>query len=126
MRYLIIFVLIFIFLMGAGCERPSRSDTPPAGTAPQIPAESLIPAEVYTLDEVAEHALPDDCWIVIDGVVYDVTEFPSEHTGGAEAVIQWCGQDASHGFNTKNGSNGSHSVKSKLFLDKYFKGNLSQ
>ena len=31
--------------------------------------------KVFTLADVAEHNTDDDCWIAVDGKVYDVTPF---------------------------------------------------
>ena len=41
---------------------------------------------MYTLKDVAAHASPRDCWIIIKGTVYDVTEFLPQHPGGAEST----------------------------------------
>jgi len=116
------------FLLGAGCAQkeaaPERPDFGPGVS--EIPVDSLVPAEEFTLGQVAEHAAADDCWVVIEGVVYDITNFASEHPAGSESVTRWCGQDATEGFNTKNMTGGSHSVRAKLNLDSYFKGNLIQ
>lgn len=125
-HFVFIFIICFFLLLGTGCERPAQPDTSSSSNNTPIPSEALIPAEIFTLDQIAEHSSLEDCWIVVEEVVYDITEFPDEHPGGAEAVTQWCGQDASFGFSTKNNSGDAHSVKSKLFLDKYFKGNLSE
>lgn len=35
--------------------------------------------------EVAKHATPDDCWILVNGKVYDLTKFAPNHPGGAES-----------------------------------------
>ena len=44
------------------------------------PTSSGAPA-VYTMAEVAQHTTKDDCWVVVDGNVYDVTEVSiSQHT----------------------------------------------
>lgn len=118
---ILIFNLVFL---GIGCERPAMPSTPPIGSGPQIPEDSLVPADSYSLTDLASHNIPEDCWVAVDGTVYDITEFPASHSGGAEAIIRWCGQDASKGFATKNDSNGSHSAKSKLNLDQFFKGLL--
>ena len=32
-------------------------------------------------DEVARHSTKDDCWVIIHGRAYDVTEFMPEHPG---------------------------------------------
>jgi cytochrome b involved in lipid metabolism len=126
MRYLTLLLIFSVALLGAGCERPAVTSTPPIGSGPQIPEDSLVPADAYTLTDLAEHNTPEDCWLAIDGTVYDITEFPVSHTGGAEAINMWCGQDASNGFATKNDSGDSHSAKSKLSLDQFFKGSLTE
>jgi flavocytochrome c len=51
-----------------------------------------------TMDEVMEHNDTGDCWLVIHGVVYDLTEFAEEHPGGAESVHVSAGQDGSEAF----------------------------
>ena len=35
----------------------------------------------YTTAEVSQHNMQNDCWIIIHGKVYDVTEFLSNHPG---------------------------------------------
>jgi L-lactate dehydrogenase (cytochrome) len=35
--------------------------------------------------EVAKHSSLDDCWIVVNGKVYDLTKFAPNHPGGAES-----------------------------------------
>ncbi|KAI9025731.1 hypothetical protein DFJ74DRAFT_48693 [Hyaloraphidium curvatum] len=49
-------------------------------------------------DEVKKHAKRDDMWIVIDGVVYDVTDFASKHPGGTAPLASHAGQDVSFIF----------------------------
>ena len=34
--------------------------------------------------EISQHAQADDIWIVVNGKVYDVTDFAPEHPGGAD------------------------------------------
>lgn len=46
----------------------------------------------YTLGEVALHNKNEDCWIIYDDKVYDVSHF--EHPGGAEAIKRNAGKDA--------------------------------
>ena len=52
----------------------------------------------YTKDEVSKHKTQDDLWLIIDGAVYDVTEYVDEHPGGVAAIMKNAGGDASEGF----------------------------
>lgn len=40
-------------------------------------------ARVISAQEMSKHNIPEDVWIVVDGTVYDLTEFAPEHPGGA-------------------------------------------
>jgi len=50
------------------------------------------------LEEVATHAIEDDCWTVIDGKVYDLSGYANEHPGGSAAVTAGCGKDSTKRF----------------------------
>ncbi|KAF4664580.1 hypothetical protein FOL47_005067 [Perkinsus chesapeaki] len=52
-----------------------------------------------TLDEVAKHNTKDDCWIVVNNMVYNVTEFLAVHPGGEAAIMAYAGKDASEQWN---------------------------
>jgi len=52
----------------------------------------------FTLEEVARHNKEGDCWIVIDGVVYDVSKFLKLHPGGKYVLFQQVGKDSSDVF----------------------------
>ncbi|KAJ4760107.1 Cytochrome b5 [Rhynchospora pubera] len=54
--------------------------------------------KLYTMKEVAEHNSDDDCWIVVDGKVYDVTSYLDDHPGGADVLISATGKDATEEF----------------------------
>lgn len=77
----------------------------------------------YTLDEIAPHSTKDDCWIAIEGKVYDVTEFIEKHPGG-EAILFGCGKDASEIFNKRPSDGEPHSENARLQLPGYFRGDL--
>lgn len=36
--------------------------------------------------EVIKHASAEDCWVVVNGKVYDLSRFASEHPGGPEGM----------------------------------------
>ncbi|KAL2120610.1 hypothetical protein VTJ04DRAFT_4637 [Mycothermus thermophilus] len=48
--------------------------------------------------EVAKHNKPDDCWVIVHGKAYDVTEFLPEHPGGTKIILKYAGKDATEEF----------------------------
>lgn len=51
----------------------------------------------YSRAEIAKHNKKDDCWLIIDDKVYDVTKFIADHPGG-EIILKNAGADSSEGF----------------------------
>ena len=51
-----------------------------------------------TKDEIAKHDKENDCWVIIDGEVYDVTKFLPDHPGGKKAILIYGGKDATEEF----------------------------
>lgn len=87
-----------------------------------------IATTTFALAEVARHAAKEDCWLAIEGKVYDVTEFieSAKHPGGA-AILEGCGKDATELFNTRPmGSKTPHSEKARGFLPQFYIGELAQ
>ncbi|CAD24984.1 similarity to HYPOTHETICAL PROTEIN OF THE CYTOCHROME B5 FAMILY: YDAA_SCHPO [Encephalitozoon cuniculi GB-M1] len=56
-----------------------------------------------TADEVSKHNRSDDCWIIMDGVVYDVTDFLRLHPGGVDTIMEYAGKDCTDAFNQAHG-----------------------
>ncbi|KAI4206822.1 MAG: hypothetical protein LQ346_000884 [Caloplaca aetnensis] len=48
--------------------------------------------------EVAKHNIDSDCWVIIHGRAYDVTEFKEEHPGGKQIILKWAGKDATETY----------------------------
>ena len=51
-------------------------------------------ADKWSGDEIKKHSSPDDCWVIVHGKVYDVTEFKAEHPGGSKIIERYAGTDA--------------------------------
>ncbi len=82
--------------------------------------------QAYTLADVSAHASPEDCWLAIDGKVYDVTGYIEKgiHPGG-EAILFGCGKDATEIFKNRPNGSGSHSEKAFGFLENFYIGDLN-
>ena len=52
----------------------------------------------WTHAEVAQHNSSDDCWIIVNDNVYDVTAFLPEHPGGSGVVVDEAGRDSTAAF----------------------------
>ncbi|TPX62529.1 hypothetical protein PhCBS80983_g00251 [Powellomyces hirtus] len=52
----------------------------------------------FSKEEVASHNKEGDLWIIIDGVVYDLTNFADLHPGGLTVLLDVAGQDATQEF----------------------------
>lgn len=62
----------------------------------------------YTLSDVAKHASGKDCWIAVDGAVYDITAYLPSHPAPPAVLLNWCGKEASKAWHDK-GYGGTHS-----------------
>lgn len=47
---------------------------------------------------VAQHNSDSDCWVIIHGRAYDVTDFKEEHPGGKQIILKWAGKDATETY----------------------------
>ncbi|AQK62784.1 Cytochrome b5 [Zea mays] len=47
--------------------------------------------KLYSMKEAALHNTPDDCWVVVDGKIYDVTKYLEDHPGGADVLLEATG-----------------------------------
>ena len=58
-------------------------------------------AAILNLADIAKHNTAGDCWLIINGKVYNVTDFLSSHSGGAASIAPYCGKDATAAFTGK-------------------------
>ncbi|CAA2958420.1 cytochrome b5 [Olea europaea subsp. europaea] len=72
--------------------------------------------KVFTLAEVAEHNTPKDCWLIIDGKVYDVTKFLEDHPGGDEVLLSATGKDATDDFEDVGHSSSARDQMEELYV----------
>lgn len=52
----------------------------------------------YSIQDVGKHTSRNDLWMVVHGKVLDVSKYVNAHPGGAEALLQYAGKDATKTF----------------------------
>ncbi|KAH8926005.1 putative cytochrome b5 [Atractiella rhizophila] len=52
----------------------------------------------FTAKDVSTHTTANDAWLIIEGGVYDVSEFIEEHPGGSKILLRACGKDSTEAF----------------------------
>ncbi len=55
---------------------------------------------VFTREEVEKHNEDGDIWLIIDGIVYDVSKWIYKHPGGYKQIKCMAGKDCSEVFKT--------------------------
>lgn len=95
-------------------------------TAPLTESNRVLPpSQNYSLVLVAEHNQADDCWMVIDGSVYDFTLYLPKHPAPPALMLYWCGKEATQAFRTKTRGR-SHSPYATQLLPQYRIGELRE
>ena len=102
------FVFVLTLLL-SGC---GAATTVAPGTADPTPATNGT--QDNPTQDVAEHNTEGDCWVVIDGKMYDVTSYIPQHPGGPEKIIKECGKDATAIFDLQ------HKPEAKAVLQQFY------
>lgn len=66
------------------------------------------------------HNSKTDCWIEIENEFYNITDYLFEHQKRYKNdLTEWCGKDASKGWETKALKKEKHSRKANRLLEKF-------
>jgi cytochrome b involved in lipid metabolism len=139
--YISVFLLAVVLSLG-GCfkkevgnsEQEKNVDViiPGEVSGEELEIDNSQPGEVkqveYDLSEIAKHDNAEDCWLLIDDKIYDVTSFIAggKH-GGGDAILEGCGINATELYKTRPmGSGTEHSEKAYGFLEGFFIANLKK
>lgn len=101
--------------------------TQPSGNTGSASGGSQSSAQkLYTLAEVTQHATVKDCWMIVNGSVYDLTSFLEQHPGGVASMLPYCGKDGTQGFATMGRNRGTtHSESANALKEDYKIGTLA-
>lgn len=77
---------------------PAKDGSGAKASKPNNPKEFTVPEKEFTMEEVAKHNTEDDLWVVVKGVVMDLTGWLDEHPGGPQAIKNFMGRDATEEF----------------------------
>ncbi|HKP62926.1 MAG TPA: cytochrome b5 domain-containing protein [Polyangiales bacterium] len=88
-------------LGSAHSERPSA----PARTVDPLPAAAGSPRPIDVSEVATRNSAARGYWLIVEGVVYDVSRFVANHPGGHSVLRAYAGLDASAGFARAHASN---------------------
>jgi cytochrome b involved in lipid metabolism len=122
-RHLVL-VATVLFWLGVGwfAWAAWRAEAPTAAAAsPAVGASAGTETPRITPAELARHARAGDCWLAIDGAVYDLSAYGPLHPAEPEVLNAWCGREASAAYRTKGlpGGGRPHSARADAMLPRY-------
>jgi cytochrome b involved in lipid metabolism/uncharacterized membrane protein len=97
-------VIVMTILVGHSGAQATWSGKVVATSTTSTPRPApTVSGDALTMAAVQAHADPSDCWTVVDGTVYDLTTWISEHPGGPGDIEAMCGLDATDAFLAQHG-----------------------
>lgn len=125
-------VMVFFILNMKSSDSAEQNSTTSNASGMQHTVTEHDTNGTYTAAQVAEHNSKSDCWTIINGNVYDITEHIPTHEGGDE-IVRACGIDATSLFTQREttsgekiGSGTPHSAQAEQMLAEHKIGTLVQ
>ena len=70
-----------------------------------ITPQPIDQSPMITFADVQSHSDATSCWSVVNGSVYDLTLWISQHPGGAKEILKICGKDGTRAFEKEHSRN---------------------
>ena len=109
-------------LRGPASTPPMAQPTPtPAAVAPSAkpsptPEPEMTTQTGYTMAKVKENNSAASCWSVINGNVYNLTQWINSHPGGPSVIRGLCGVDGTSSFNGRHRGQGNPTATLASYL----------
>jgi cytochrome b involved in lipid metabolism len=93
--YLLILIVgvLVIVIASYFASRPKADEKIPQALTSVIPK-----APTFAISEVAKHGNKQDCYIIVNDEVYDITKYFGKHPAGDRIMLEYCGQETSRAF----------------------------
>ena len=88
----------------------------PSPTPSPTPEPEMTTQTGYTMAKVKENNSANSCWSVINGNVYNLTQWINSHPGGPSVIRGLCGVDGTASFNGKHRGQGSPTATLASYL----------
>ena len=86
---------------------PTPAAVAPTPTPSPTPEPEMTTQTGYTMAKVKENNSASSCWSVINGNVYNLTQWINSHPGGPSVIRGLCGVDGTSSFNGKHRGQGN-------------------
>jgi cytochrome b involved in lipid metabolism len=110
----------FVFIGKNSTQQQSFIQTPVntniSGVSSGIQNNTTTPLALTPL-EISKHTTEQSCWMLMGNKIYDVTSYLSQHPGGRNSILQYCGKDGSAVFTGL-----PHSSSAEQLLASYYVG----
>jgi predicted heme/steroid binding protein len=127
---------LFVVLFTGDSESSTNNQSTKSATTEQSSdtntVETKSELKTFTVSDVSSHGSKTDCWTIINGNVYDITEYIPRHQGGDE-ILAACGKDGTSLFTERKtedgdsvGSGTPHSSAAESQLKSLQIGTLSE
>ena len=97
---------------------PTIKPTPAAVQEPAkaSPTPEVTTQSAYTMAKVKENNSAASCWSVVNGNVYNLTQWINQHPGGPSAIASLCGVDGTASFNAQHRGEGKPTQRLSGYL----------
>jgi len=120
-----IFVVFMSYVFVGGYIEKNLVESRNSANQSQPANKQTSPDKVFAPSDVSSHDNYNDCWLIINNSVYDVTDFLGQHPGGAGEIIPHCGKESTQAFATQDrGPGGGHSAQATDMLGAYLIGTI--